>query len=279
MRIARFGLAAAVAAACACVSMSAHADGMRGSVKDAPVMVSSPGRCYLRADVGYSWSQDPDVRWTITDPNPGPTQWEFVTDKVTNLRVDNSWFGEAGAGCGSGERGIRGEVMVGFHGKRKIDGEPGVWSPNAPPPVDPLHTSVSTTTIMFNAYYDLGQWAGRFVPYVGAGVGVARNVTDDVYFTGNPALVNRILGDERWSLAWSLMAGVGWQVTRPRHARLRLPLPRHGQGGVRQPRHRRLLEPQGARRRHHRARVQDRPALCAGRRCPLLRDDEVSRGA
>jgi opacity protein-like surface antigen len=193
--------------------MSAHADGMRGSVKDAPVMVSSPGRCYLRADVGYSWSQDPDVRWTITDPNPGPTQWEFVTDKVTNLRVDNSWFGEAGAGCGSGERGIRGEVMVGFHGKRKIDGEPGVWSPNAPPPVDPLHTSVSTTTIMFNAYYDLGQWAGRFVPYVGAGVGVARNVTDDVYFTGNPALVNRILGDERWSLAWSLMGGVGWQVT------------------------------------------------------------------
>lgn len=213
MRISRFCLVAAAVAASASLSVSARADGLRGSVKDAPVVVEGPRHhCYLRADVGYSWSQDPDVRWTVTDPNSGL----FVTDRVTTLRVDNSWFGEVGAGCGSGDRGIRGEVMVGFHGKRKIDGEPGPWFAPAvgvPPEADPLHTSVSTTTVMFNAYYDLGRWGDRFVPYVGAGVGVARNVTDDVYFTGNPALINRIQGDERWSLAWSLMAGVGWQVT------------------------------------------------------------------
>ena len=212
--IARSGLVLAVVSASAWLAVPAAADGFRGSVKDGPVVESAPGHCYLRADTGYSWSNDPDVRWTVTDPNPGPTQWQFVTDKVTNLRVDNSWLLEAGAGCGSGDRGLRGEVMVGYHGKRKIEGTPGPWDPiTNPPQADPLHTAVSTTTVMFNAYYDLGRWAGRFVPYVGAGVGVARNSTDDVYFTGNPALVNRIQGDDRWGLAWSLMAGVGVQVT------------------------------------------------------------------
>ena len=103
--------------------------------------------------------------------------------------------------------------MYGYHGKRDISGTPGPWNPGPPVTADPLHTSVTTHTLMFNAYYDLGKWMDRFVPYVGAGVGVAYNRTDDVYFTGNPALINRIEGDDRWSLAWSLMAGVGWQVT------------------------------------------------------------------
>jgi opacity protein-like surface antigen len=65
---------------------------------------------------------------------------------------------------------------------------------------------------MFNGYYDLGTF-GRVTPYVGAGVGVAHNRMDEVYFTQNQFLTNRIQGDSRLSLAWSLMAGVGVQVT------------------------------------------------------------------
>jgi opacity protein-like surface antigen len=38
---------------------------------------------------------------------------------------------------------------------------------------------------MFNAYYDLGHW-GSFAPYVGAGVGVARNEMDGVAFSTSP---------------------------------------------------------------------------------------------
>ena len=207
MPINRSSLAATVFAAAACLSVPALADGMpyRGSIKDAPIPVSA-GPCYFRADVGYSWSSNPDVRWTVTDPNT----FQFVTDRVTNVSIDNSWFGEVGAGCGSGPRGIRGELMYGYHGKRDIAGVPGPWT--TPPGVDPLHTAVTTQTLMFNGYYDLGRW-DRVVPYVGAGVGLAFNRADEVYFTGNPALVNRIEGDDRWSLAWSLMAGIGWQVS------------------------------------------------------------------
>ena len=71
MPMKRSSLAATVFAAAACLSAPAFADGMpyRGSVKDAPIPVSA-GPCYFRADVGYSWSNDPDVRWTVTDPDP-----------------------------------------------------------------------------------------------------------------------------------------------------------------------------------------------------------------
>ena len=213
MPINRSGLATTVFAAAACLSAPAFADGMpyRGSIKDGPVAMSSPGPCYLRADVGYSWSNTPDVRWTVTDPDPAsPTFGQFVTDRVTNVSIDNTWFGEVGIGCGSGPRGLRGEVMLGYHGKRDISGEPGPWL--VPAGIDPLHTAVSTTTLMFNGYYDLGRW-DRVVPYVGVGVGVARNSTDEVFFTNNPALINRIQGEDRWSLAWALMAGVGWQLS------------------------------------------------------------------
>ena len=65
---------------------------------------------------------------------------------------------------------------------------------------------------MFNGYYDIARF-DRFTPYVGAGVGLAYNKTGGVSFTGNAALVNVIEGDNRWSLAWSLMAGVGVQLT------------------------------------------------------------------
>jgi opacity protein-like surface antigen len=215
MRMSRFSLATAALAATACLSAPAHAaDLYGGSIKDGPVLMSSPGHCYIRGDLGYSWSRDPDVRWTVTDPVVGsPTFGQFVTDRVTNVNIGDTWLIEGGFGCGSGSRGLRGEVMLGYHGKRNIDGIPGPWNPaTVPPTADPLHTSVRTTTLMFNGYYDLGSYRG-FVPYVGAGVGLAYNQTGGVSFTANPALPNVIEGADRWALAWSLMAGVGYQIS------------------------------------------------------------------
>ena len=65
---------------------------------------------------------------------------------------------------------------------------------------------------MFNVYKDLGKWR-RVVPYIGAGIGVAYNTMDDVYFTQNPALVNRIRGNSDFAFAWSLMTGFAYQVS------------------------------------------------------------------
>ena len=210
-------------------AIAADLGGMQGgSVKDGgyvaamPEIVRGPsGPCYFRADVGYSVSQDPTIEWAQTNPNT----LNYLSSNVKTLGFENSAFGEIGAGCGSGSRGLRGELMFGLHGNRKVDGEPeNKWfnptpaTPTTPDPIptdnqaDPLHTSIKSYTMMFNAYKDLGQY-GNITPYVGAGMGVSYNVMDEVYFTGNPALVNRIKGDNDLSFAWSLMAGVGYQIS------------------------------------------------------------------
>lgn len=198
-----------------------------GSMKDGGYMAPMPqvtrgvsGPCYVRADIGYSASTDPEISWAQTVPvggGPGPNgeaDGDFVTDNVTTLDFESTWFGQVGAGCGTGgARGIRGELMLGYHGKRKIDGEPEYpWFDVTQPDADPLHTDITSYTLMVNAYKDLGTYRG-FTPYVGAGIGAAYNVTDEVYFTENPALLNRIRGDRDLSFAWSLMAGVGYQIT------------------------------------------------------------------
>ncbi len=187
-----------------------NAADLGGSIKDGrgyyPPPMASVGPCYFRGDVGYSWTRNPDVKWTVTDPATG----NFVTDDVTGVSMGNGWTGEAGIGCGSGSRGLRGELMLGYRGSREIEGIPGPWNPG--PTVDPLHTSLKSYTAMLNAYYDLGKW-GNVVPYVGAGIGASYNMVDEVYFTGNPALTNRIEGKNELSLAWSLMAGIGYQIS------------------------------------------------------------------
>jgi opacity protein-like surface antigen len=214
------------------------------------------GPCYFRGDVGYSVSRDPSVKWAVTNstgtfdlaaataagatgtydaatntytagagdpPGFDPTLYysttsSYIGDQVTNVSMENAFFGGVGLGCGMGSRGLRGELMLGYTGHRKIDGTPLLYSP--PPTLgvvpavydDPLHTGVKSYTAMVNAYWDLGNFRG-ITPYLGAGVGVAYNRMSEVYFTDNPALVNRIEGASRASLAWSLMAGIGWQVS------------------------------------------------------------------
>jgi opacity protein-like surface antigen len=216
-RTAGFAWAAlSIAALVAGSASAADLGAPRGSLKDTyqpmPEIVRGPaGPCYFRADVGYALSRDPSISWAQTDPNTG----NFLSDHVSTLSMDNTAFGEAGVGCGSGSRGLRGELMLGYHGKRDMAGVPdNAWFKPAgqPPEADPLHTSVSSYTMMFNAYKDLGNFGG-FTPYLGAGIGMAYNRLDDVYFTGNPALVNQIHGDNTLSFAWSVMAGVGYQVS------------------------------------------------------------------
>lgn len=233
LAIAAVGLAAGMAGGAAAADL--NGGWARGSIKDGPVAHVAPaGRCYFRGDVGYSWSRDPSVKWPVVngvfggdadlDGFVGANEltYSYAGDSVSDTSLENGWFGGFGAGCGSGSRGLRGEVMFNVHEDRKLQGTPLTYDPGpsvgdpvpaAPTPIDdPLHTSIKTYTLMLNLYHDLGKW-GQVTPYVGAGVGIAYNIMSDVYFTDNPALVNRIAGDRDISLAWSLMAGLGYQVS------------------------------------------------------------------
>jgi len=214
---------------------------------------AAAGPCYFRADVGYSAATDPEVTWPVNNERfnsddsydnatgaagadgfaDGDTNQNGVIDQdeiyferagttVNNVEIDDNWFGEVGVGCGSGSRGFRAEVAFGFRGTQGIDGEPAIYegsivgdptgTPTPTPIDDPLHTDLQTYTMMFNVYKDLGLYRG-FVPYIGAGIGVAYHRVGEVSFTENPALTNTIEGNNDISFAWSLMAGAAYQVS------------------------------------------------------------------
>jgi opacity protein-like surface antigen len=198
----RIGLATATLTTAVCLAAPGFAaDLYGGSIKDRPALIASPGHCYFRADVGYSWSRNPDVTFTQTDPATSV----FLTE-AASASMDDAWLVGGGFGCGSGFRGLRGELMLDWRGDRDIDGTLALPSGAA------FTTNVQTWTLMFNAYYDLMQ-IGALTPYVGAGVGLAYNDLGSVTFSGDPNLVNPLNGDDKWSLAWSLMAGVGYQIS------------------------------------------------------------------
>ena len=222
----------------AAIAAPADAADLGGSIKDgyvAPMPVSAPASpCYVRGDLGYSWSNSPTIKWPVhkdvvtRDYDVWGNLVEisrtstYLTDAVQGASLDNTWMAEAGVGCSfGGSRGWRIEGMLGYHGKRDLTGTPATYTvtyvdPVPPPPPDtyndPLHSSIKTYTAMMNVYKDFGNFGG-FIPYVGAGIGVAYNMMDEVYFTGNPFLVNRIHGKNDISFAWALMAGVGYQIS------------------------------------------------------------------
>lgn len=231
------GLALGALAAVAALSvpaMAADLGGYRGgSIKDGPAyaapMPSAVSNCYFRADAGYSWSRDPKVQFPVGDTvNTYDALGALISSTytqtgqgVSDTSLENTWFGEGGFGCGSGSHGVRAELMLGYHGDRKLEGKPGNYTitnnypvPVPQPPVvdDPLHSSVKTYTMMANVYKDLGRY-GNVTPYIGAGVGIAYNMMSETYFTGTTTLPNKIAGDNDIALAWALMAGIGYQIS------------------------------------------------------------------
>ena len=243
--------AAVAVAALSAPGFAADLGGPRGgSLKDhgyqpLPVVSRGPaGPCYFRADVGYSHSVAPTVGFpTAVETNTtniyddvSPPEQLFdrtvLANNASDVKIEDTWLGEAGVGCGSGSWGLRAEAVLGYRGDRKIDAEPGAGAgdfytvrnitndfrttttttDSFGNTGDPLHTSLKTYTMMVNVYKDLGNYGG-ITPYVGAGIGAAYHVLGDISFTQSANLSNRIKGDSDLSFAWALMAGIGYQVS------------------------------------------------------------------
>ena len=143
-----------------------------------------PGNCYFRFDAGYSFNNTPEGDFN------GPT---------TGEKIDDSYLLETGIGCGSGH--LRGEILFTYRGERDI---------TVVPPVDDIFTDVRTYSLMVNAFYDFGNYSG-FMPYIGAGMGFAYHVLSDLYDDINTLVPQA--GDEDLVFTWSLMAGVGFEVS------------------------------------------------------------------
>ena len=192
-------LALAALVALSNLATPAHAADLSLPPEPEPIVVapSAAFNCYFRADVGYSWDVD-DFNGNYN----GPT---------TNNSIDDGYFLESGIGCGNPSlRGFRAELVFGAREERDVSAVPPAV------PGDPLFTDIETYTLMANFYYDFGNHSG-FIPYVGAGIGFAYHEMADVFCApAVPGFCNPMAaqaGDEDLHFAWSLMAGVGYEVS------------------------------------------------------------------
>ncbi len=94
---------------------------------------------------------------------------------------------------------------------------PGYSFAAPPTPIEPPGTTgrgdVKTLAALVNAYYDLPSFAG-FTPYVGGGVGIARNEvgTTTLSANANGATVATLSGSTTTQFAWQASAGASYSI-------------------------------------------------------------------
>lgn len=139
---------------------------------------------YLRGDTGWSMSQD--------------------AGKDVNDDVGGSAIISGGVGYRLNQH-IRGDVTLGYRGGYEVDKSSTIGGSRYD-----FKGDVSSLVGMANVYVDIAK-IKMFTPYVGGGIGFARNKVDDVDVTVGGSK-GKLSGDDSSDLAWQLSAGVGIDV-------------------------------------------------------------------
>jgi opacity protein-like surface antigen len=191
-----------IAAVLALASTATYAADLSVPIMPQPVGVSG---WYLRGDIGFSNQQLRDL-----------TNIQDVNNSVQNIGLGFDGAPLFGLGIGyyfndwlrfdaTGEYRSR----ANFHGTQVITSGGGVIT-------DEYTASKSEWLFLLNGYVDLGTWSG-ITPFVGAGVGTARNTIssfqDICTVCVGPGVA---FGDtfSKWNFAWALHAGLAYKVTR-----------------------------------------------------------------
>jgi opacity protein-like surface antigen len=162
-------------------------------------LMSAPAQAqlYWRLEIGYSKPNDADFK----DNNFYEAGNILADSSFTQPATLNNIDGSSVVGGGVGYRfasGLRGDVTLAYRGFYSLNDK--TFEAN-------YHASITSTTLMLNGYYDFT--AGSVKPYVGAGVGVARNETDRLTQDFRLGFVNTFSGATKDNGAFALMAGVG----------------------------------------------------------------------
>jgi opacity protein-like surface antigen len=191
-----------IAAVLALASTATYAADLSVPIMPQPVEVSG---WYLRGDIGFSNQQLRDL-----------TNIQDVNNSVQNIGLGFDGAPLFGLGVGyyfndwlrfdaTGEYRSR----ANFHGTQVITSGFGTIT-------DEYTASKSEWLFLLNGYVDLGTWSG-FTPFIGAGVGTARNTISSfqdictVCPGGGVAFGDTI---SKWNFAWALHAGLAYKVTR-----------------------------------------------------------------
>lgn len=162
-------------------------------------LVAAPAQAemYWRLELGYSKPGDADFK----DNNFNDAGVIWADPSGTQPGTLNKIDGSIIAGGGVGYRftsSLRGDVMLAYRG---------FYSLNDKTFEATYHAGITSTTVMLNGYYDFS--AGGVRPYVGAGIGWARNETDRLVQDFGLGFANTFSGATRDDTAVALMAGIG----------------------------------------------------------------------
>jgi len=170
-----------------------------------PPIVEEFSGWYLRGDIGMS-NQDVKSLFNVLYNAPNTT----VTN--TDLGFDSAPIFGVGVGY-QFNHWLRADITGEYRGKANFHGldivSSGGFSSNE------YHASKSEWVGLVNLYADLGTW-WQITPFVGAGVGFARNTISsftDICTTCAGGSVAYGGTASKWNFAWAIHAGLAYQVT------------------------------------------------------------------
>jgi len=148
---------------------------------------------YLRGDIGYAHVSTDGVDYYQGTPS--------LTGEFEKYEIDGAWMLAGGIGYQATDY-FRVDLTLNHYGKADFDGE---WGDDLAEEVD---SKISATTLMANAYVDLGNIVG-FTPYLGGGLGGAKMHWDDLATSSSD---HKGQGGQ-WRFAYSAHAGVSYDVS------------------------------------------------------------------
>ncbi len=166
--------------------------------------VPQPGT-YYRLELGAAMGSAGDASW-LPPGYPADPQVFF------DLDLDTAATGAIAIGRSYGN-GWRAEAALNVFGSTDFAGPWSYTVPSDPGPHADVEGSVRTVALFANGYYDF-EMEGSATPFVTAGLGVASNKMGD-WTRINPdagRTTRSFEGGSDTSLAWSIGAGVAWDV-------------------------------------------------------------------
>jgi opacity protein-like surface antigen len=168
-----------------------------------PIIIQQPapefaGNWYLRGQIGMGIVNY--NKFEISPLNPG--------DTIAGHSISDAYFIGGGVGY-EWNSWLRFDATVEYRFKSDLYAL-GVY----PGGTDNYHGQLSSWVFLANAYVDLGTW-DCFTPFVGAGVGFARNsITNLVDENAGAGTYGVGRDTAKWDLAWALYAGVTYNVSK-----------------------------------------------------------------
>jgi opacity protein-like surface antigen len=166
------------------------------------VAVAAAGACLLASATAHA---EPQYFYARLD-----TGGSFSRNAGKDVGVDIGSSAIMGAGIGA-------KVLPFLRTDVTLSYRPGYSFAAPPTPIEPPGTTgrgdVKTLAALVNAYYDFPTLAG-FTPYIGGGVGVARNEVGTTTLSSNAsgATVATLSGSTTTQFAWQASAGVAYSI-------------------------------------------------------------------